>query len=97
MYDIDKMFISMKHYRRIVDEERSKDGKVHHITTDVFDEKENPAEYWCNKLIDNYLALLKDKRSFNQLNGPIDSDTELLTSIVKDLEEGDDKPALMPY
>lgn len=97
MYDIDKMFISMKHYRRIVDEERSKDGKVHHITTDVFDEKENPAEYWCNKLIDNYLALLKDKRSFNQLNGPIDSDTELLTSIVKDLEEGGDKPILMPY
>lgn len=96
-FDIDKIFITMKHYHRVVDEKRSKKGEVHHITTDVFDKDENPVEYWANQLVDNYLGLLKDRRVFNQLNGPIDSDTELLSSIVDDLEEGNDKNTLTSY
>lgn len=96
-FDIDKIFITMKHYQRIVDEERSKDGEVHHITTDRFDKDANPEEYYCNKLIDNQLALLTDERVFNQLNGSIDDDTELLTSIVADLDEGVNKNTLNPY
>ena len=96
-FDIDKIFITMKHYHRVVDEERSKKGEIHHITTDVFDKDENPVEYWANQLVDNYLGLLKDRRVFNQLNGPIDSDTELLSSIVDDLEEGNDKNTLTSY
>lgn len=97
MFDIDKLFISMKHYQRVFDEDRSTDKEIHHKTTDVFDKDTNPEEYYCNMLIDNYLALLKDDRVFNQLNGPIDSDTELLTSIVDDLEEGNDPLTLKPY
>lgn len=96
-FDIDKIFLSMKYYQRVVDEEKSTNGKIHHKTTDQFDKDANPMEYYGNMLIDNYLSLLKDPRSFNQLNGSIDNDTELLTSIVNELEEGVGSVALMPY
>jgi len=96
-FDIDKIFITMKHYQRVIDEERSTDGEVHHKTTDVFDKEKDPEKYYCNKLIDCQLALLTDERVFNQLNGSIDDDTELLTSIVSDLEEGEDATILESY
>ena len=97
MFDIDKIFITMKHYQRIIDKERSNDKETHHTTTDVFDKDKDPEKYYCNLLIDMQLALLTDTRVFNQLNGSIDDDTELLTSIVADLESENNASALTSY
>lgn len=82
MFDIDKFFLSRLYIN-------SKGGT---------DFKENTHEWHANRLINAYLAVLKDSpNSFQDLNGSIDNDTSLLTDVRDDLREGQKSKTLMPY
>lgn len=82
MYDIDKMFLS----RLYINSKGSTDFK------------EGTHEWHANRLINAYLAVLKDQdRSFQDLNGSIDNDTSFLTDVRDDLREGQKSKTLMPY
>jgi hypothetical protein len=58
--------------------------------------KEGTHEYYANRLLSRYIALLKDcasqetenfNRTSNSNHASIDGDTKLLKDIIKDLEE----------
>ena len=80
-FDIDKLFLSTFYY-----------NTNNNSITKVF--KEGTEQYFANKLISYYIALLKDSKSednaetrtMNSGDGPVDSDTKLLKDVAKDLE-----------
>jgi hypothetical protein len=83
-FDIDKLFLSRFFYR--------KNGKSVSTTFEP-----GTTEYYANRLLNNYIALLKDSKSQEEENvnrttssnhASIDGDTKLLKDIIKDLEEG---------
>lgn len=94
MFDIDKIFLSMKAYQKI-------DGKL----TDKHDE--GTAEFHQNRLLDDYIALLcdfiedekgnKTTRSMHMLHASIDNDTSLIEDVIDDLQESGHKNALQSY
>lgn len=94
MFDIDKIFLSMKAYSK-------KDGKL----SDKFDD--TSIEHHQNKLLDDYIALLCDTiekedgtkvtRSMHMLHAAIDNDTSLIEDVIDDLEEGGHKKPLNSY
>ena len=100
-FDIDKLFLSTIHYKK--HDVTDKSGNVLSRTVSK-DWKEGSEEYYVNRLIYDQIALLKDSksienaetRSMNFGDGPIDSDTKLLTDIVDDLESSAEVP-LDPY
>ena len=80
--DIDKLFLSTLYY--------NSDG-----TTEF---EEGTREYYTNKLFNDYITILKDSdRSFSELNGSIDNDTNLLKDIIGDIEANQKKNAVHPY
>lgn len=82
MFDIDKFFLS----------------RLYINSNGGTDFKENTHEWHANRLINAYLAVLKDSpNSFQDLNGSIDNDTSLLTDVRDDLREGQKTKTLMPY
>ena len=92
-FDIDKLFLSRLHYS-------VKNGKA----SNQF--KEGTTEFYGNRLINNYIALLKDSASQENENknrtahsnhASIDGDTKLLKDIIKDLEESKQKDKLEPF
>lgn len=89
-FDIDKLYLSRLYYK-------VEAGKA------ITDFKYGTYEYYANRLINDYIALLKDSKSRDEENknrtansnhGPIDGDTELLTSIVSDLFGSDTQDQL---
>lgn len=93
MFDIDKLYLSRLYFRKEA-------GKA----TSSFEEGTH--EYYANRLLNNYIALLKDtgsqdkegiNRTANQNHASIDGDTKLLKDIVKDLEEGSEGQELDPF
>lgn len=85
MFDIDKLFIAFKHYHVV-------NGKL----TDQFN-NQHSSKYQVNRLLDHYLALLKDERSLDKLYGPIDNDTQYFKDIVAELEEDVIIDPAVPY
>jgi hypothetical protein len=89
-FDIDKMFLSTINYN-------IKDGKV----SDEF--TEGTAEYYQNKLIRDYIAMLINKgengkpRNVQQLHGAIDKDTKLLKDTLKELESKGSQTERLTY
>lgn len=92
-FDIDKLFLSRFYY----------DVKGGKASTNF---KEGSHEYYANRLLNNYIALLKDSKSEGEQNvnrtahsnhASIDGDTKLLKDIIKDLEQGLPEEALDPY
>lgn len=92
-FDIDKLFLSRFYFN-------NRGGKV---STQF---KEGTHEYYANRLLSNYIALLKDTGSKEEENknrtahsnhASIDGDTKLLKDIIKDLEERKEKEPLDPY
>lgn len=92
-FDIDKLYLSRLYFRKEA-------GKA----TSSFEEGTH--EYYANRLLNNYIALLKDagsqekegiNRTANQNHASIDGDTKLLKDIVKDLEEGGEGQELDPF
>lgn len=92
-FDIDKLFLSRFYYN-------VKNGKSN---TNF---KEGSHEYYANRLLSNYISLLKDSKSEEQQNvnrtahsnhASIDGDTKLLKDIIKDLEEGLPETQLDPF
>lgn len=92
-FDIDKLFLSRFYY----------DVKGGKATTNF---KEGSHEYYANRLLNDYIALLKDSKSEDEQNvnrtahsnhASIDGDTKLLKDIIKDLEQGLPEEALDPY
>lgn len=82
MFDIDKFFLSRLYI--------NSDGSTEF--------KEGTHEWHANRLINAYLAVLKDSsNSFQDLNGSIDNDTSLLTDVRDDLREGQKNKTLLPY
>lgn len=82
MFDIDKFFLS----------------RLYINSNGGTDFKENTHEWHANRLINAYLAVLKDSpNSFQDLNGSIDNDTSLLTDVRDDLREGQKNKTLLPY
>ena len=98
-FDIDKLYLSAITFQ--VKREKGDDGKYHQIVTDQFEE--NSSEYYQNKLLRNYLAILMDKdengvpRSTNILHRPIDNDTDLLKNVLKKIEAKVGVSAEKPY
>ena len=93
MFDIDKLFLSRFYYD-------VKNGKANTSF------KEDSHEYYANRLLSDYIALLKDSKSENEQNvnrtahsnhASIDGDTKLLKDIIKDIEEGQAEKALDPF
>ena len=93
MFDIDKLFLSRFYYD-------VKNGKANTSF------KEGSHEYYANRLLSDYIALLKDSKSENEQNvnrtahsnhASIDGDTKLLKDIIKDIEEGQAEKALDPF
>ena len=97
--DIDKLYLSAITFQ--VKREKGDDGKYHQIVTDQFEE--NSSEYYQNKLLRNYLAILMDRdqngvpRSTNILHRPIDNDTDLLKNVLKKIEAKVGVSAEKPY
>jgi len=92
-FDIDKLFLSRFYYN-------IKGGKANTSF------KEGSHEYYANRLLSNYISLLKDSKSQEEQNvnrtahsnhASIDGDTKLLKDIIKDLEEGRPEQALDPF
>ena len=92
-FDIDKLFLSRFYYN-------IKGGKA---DTNF---KEGSHEYYANRLLSNYISLLKDSKSQEEQNvnrtahsnhASIDGDTKLLKDIIKDLEEGLPEQQLDPF
>ena len=92
-FDIDKLFLSRFYYD-------VKNGKANASF------KEGSHEYYANRLLSDYIALLKDSKSENEQNvnrtahsnhASIDGDTKLLKDIIKDIEEGQAEKALDPF
>ena len=92
-FDIDKLFLSRFYYD-------VKNGKANTSF------KEGSHEYYANRLLSDYIALLKDSKSENEQNvnrtahsnhASIDGDTKLLKDIIKDIEEGQAEKALDPF
>lgn len=82
MFDIDKFFLS----------------RLYINSNGGTDFKEGTHEWHANRLINAYLAVLKDSpNSFQDLNGSIDNDTSLLTDVRDDLREGQKNKTLLPY
>ena len=82
MFDIDKFFLSRLYI--------NSDGSTEF--------KQGTHEWHANRLINAYLAVLKDSpNSFQDLNGSIDNDTSLLTDVRDDLREGQKNKTLLPY
>lgn len=82
MFDIDKMFLS----------------RLYINSNGSTEFKEGTYEWHANRLINAYLAVLKDSpNSFQDLNGSIDNDTSLLTDVRDDLREGQKNKTLLPY
>lgn len=82
MFDIDKFFLS----------------RLYINSNGSTEFKEGTHEWHANRLINAYLAVLKDSpNSFQDLNGSIDNDTSLLTDIRDDLREGQKNKMLLPY
>lgn len=86
-FDIDKLFLTTKHYRI----------ENHGLGKATSEFKEGSTEYYANRLVDDYMELLTDIRSFNQLNGSIDKDTEVLKDLDKELSISTDKQPLDSY
>ena len=92
-FDIDKLFLSRFYYD-------VKNGKANTSF------KEGSHEYYANRLLSDYIALLKDSKSENEQNvnrtahsnhASIDGDTKLLKDIIKDIEEGQAEKPLDPF
>lgn len=92
-FDIDKLFLSRLFYD-------VKNGKA----TSQF--KKGTQEFYSNRLINNYIALLKDtgsqesenkNRTAHSNHASIDGDTKQIKDIVKDLEESKQKDKLEPF
>ena len=82
MFDIDKFFLS----------------RLYINSNGSTEFKEGTHEWHANRLINAYLAVLKDSpNSFQDLNGSIDNDTSLLTDVRDDLREGQKNKTLLPY
>ena len=92
-FDIDKIFLSTVHYKK--NDVKDISGNI--LSRTISKEfKEDSEEYYANRLILDYISLLKDSKSEDDTttrsmqigDASIDNDTELLTSIVEDLEGG---------
>lgn len=90
---IDKLFLSRLYYS-------TKNGKA----SSQFNEGSH--EFYANRLLNNYIALLKDSASQDKENknrtahsnhASIDGDTKQIKDIVKDLEESKAKEKLEPF
>ena len=101
MFDIDKLFLSTIFYKKHDTKDQSGNILSRSVNTSW---KEGTEQYYANKLIFDQIALLKDSKSFNNLetrsmhygDASIDSDTKLLTDIVDDLEITSDE-SVDPY
>lgn len=91
-FDIDKIFMSTFFYN-------TKDNNV------SINFKESTEEYFANKLLSYYIALLKDSKSetdastrtMNTGDGSIDSDTQLLRSVADDLDSAKQEEEIDTY
>ena len=100
-FDIDKLFLSTIHYNK-KDVTDASGNIISRTVSKKF--KEGTEKYYVNKLMLDQIALLKDQkdvdntetRSMQNGDGSIDNDTELLISIVKDLEAASEA-GLDPY
>lgn len=101
MFDIDKLFLSTLHY----DKKDTKDGSGNVLSRSISTAfKEGTEKFYANRLILDYISLLKDSKSEDDANtrsmqvgdASIDIDTKLLTDIVDDLE-GSQEEDLDPY
>lgn len=101
MFDIDKLFLSTIFYKKHDTKDQSGNILSRSVNTSW---KEGTEQYYANKLIFDQIALLKDSKSFNNLetrsmhygDASIDGDTKLLTDIVDDLEITSDE-SIDPY
>lgn len=95
-FDIDKLFIAMRHYKVDIDissspeylfdeDTQSVSRTKKHVVTDIFDKETDAEQYYGNQLMDSYIRILDDEKSYNQVNGSIDNDTEFFKEIRKDL------------
>ena len=100
-FDIDKLFLSTLHYNK--KDVRDSSGNL--LSRTISKEfKEDSEQYYANRLILDYISLLKDSRSMDDTttrsmqvgDASIDNDTKLLTDIVEDLE-GSLEEDLDPY
>lgn len=99
---IDKLFLSTIHYKK--NDVKDKSGNV--LSRTISKEfKDGTEQFYANRLIFDYIALLKDvkstdnneTRSMNFGDASIDSDTKLLTDIVEDIESSIGQDPLDPY
>lgn len=101
MFDIDKLFLSTIFYKKHDTKDQSGNILSRSVNTSW---KEGTEQYYANKLIFDQIAMLKDSKSFNNLetrsmhygDASIDSDTKLLTDIVDDIEIISDE-SIDPY
>lgn len=90
-FDIDKMYLSTKFYMR------KEDGTL----TDEYEQ--GSIEYESNRLMDDYLALLKDTdeenviRQMHKLHASIDGDTEPLKSLADRIDNADSEKDYKAY
>ena len=100
-FDIDKLFLSTLHYNK----KDVKDTSGNILSRTISREfKKDSEKYYANRLILDYISLLKDSKTQDDMttrsmqigDASIDNDTKLLTDIVEDFE-GSVEEDLDPY
>lgn len=87
-FDIDKIFIASLNFNMQKDE----NGK--YVQTNNFTERQK----YQNQLINDYITVLKDEEGIHIAQRSIDNDTDLLTDVLADIEEGNEPDSeVQPY
>lgn len=90
MFDIDKLYLSTLNFNMKYDQATGQ--------TTIKEFEEGTYEYYANQALENYLAILKNTDvASNILHGSIDTDSELVKSVIRDIEATKTKEALLPY
>lgn len=105
-FDIDKLYLVRLSYR--VSTTKGEDGKKHDIVSTEYDKDKNATDYYRNKLINDYLTLLKSHGKYDKKSGvfengdsihismrSIDDDTNLIKNLLKRIEK--DRPVERSY
>ena len=105
-FDIDKLYLVRLGYR--VSTTKGEDGKKHDIVSTEYDKDKNATDYYRNKLINDYLTLLKSHGKYDKKSGvfengdsihismrSIDDDTNLIKNLLKRIEK--DRPVERSY
>jgi len=105
-FDIDKLYLVRLGYH--ISTTKGEDGKKHDIVSTEYDKDKNATDYYRNKLINDYLTLLKSHGKYDKKSGvfengdsihismrSIDDDTNLIKNLLKRIEK--DRPVERSY